>query len=293
MADARIRGRFETLERFGIAAERFADYVEHSSRMHGLDVVLLTIVLAGTGRHLLGDTEYAIPGPSFAVTRVGERHLLVTDGAALEVVNVYLDVDAHVIPPLAPPLDRALGALIPFNGATPTRLPQVQLDEVAAIRAMLELLVRETEAPGPGSTDAVPALRMLLLVECARALARHGFLRSSTPSSRTESAVDTVRDHLDRTFTEHHTLAELAGIAHLERTYLSRSFRARTGRTITRYLTDLRIDYARVLLRTTDQTIGNIAETSGFVDVSAFGRQFRRAAGVSPRAYRAGSRRSG
>lgn len=286
MADVRIRGRHETLGRFGIAAERFADFVNPTLDLHGVDVVLLTYVLGGTGRHVLDDAEYAVTGPSFAVTRTGERHGLVTDGDALEVVNVYLDVDAHPVPPLAPPLDRALSALLPLAGAPRVRLPQVAIEDVHATRAVLDRLEDETRSPGPGTGDILAGLRTVLLVDCARTIAAHGFLPARSALSRTDIAVEEVRAHLDRTFTERQSLADLAGRVHLERTYLSRAFAAATGETVSEYLARLRIGYAATLLRTSDRSIAEVATTAGFRDLSHFGRTFKGRLGMSPREYR-------
>lgn len=286
LPDARVRGRHATLEQHGVAAERFTDFVSPTLDLHAVDVVLLTFVLRGTGRHVLDETEYAITGPSFAVTRTGERHGLITDGDALEVVNVYLDVDAHPVQPLAPPLDRALAALLPLGDAPRVRLPQVAIDDVAPTRALLELLERETLHPGPGTGDTVAALRRALLVECARAITDHGFLPARSSRRRTDVAVEEVRAHLDRSFTESQSLADLAARVHLERTYLSRAFAASTGETISEYIARLRIGYAATLLRTTDRSIADIGTTAGFRDLSHFGRTFKRLRGVSPRDYR-------
>lgn len=284
--DARIRGRHPALDRFGIAAERFTGFVNPTLDLHGLDVVLLTFVLSGTGRHVLDDIEHIVSRPSFAVTRTGERHGLVTDGDALEVVNVYLDVDAHPVPPLAPPLDRALAALLPLGDAPRVRLPQVAIDDVGATRAVLDRLERETLAPGPGTGDVLAGLRRILLVDCARAIVAHGYLPSRRALTRTDIAVEDVRAHLDRTFTEQHRLGDLAARVHLEPTYLSRAFSAATGQTMSEYLTRLRINFAASLLRTTDEPIARIAVESGFRDLSHFGRTFKRVLGTSPRAYR-------
>lgn len=284
-----VRERLAVLQDFGIAAEEFHGYTSPVLQLHGIDVVLLTFVLRGTGRHVLDDTEHGILGPSFAVTRTGERHGLITDGDELDVVNVYLDLDARPIEPLGSELDPALATLFPVGASPRVRLPQVTLDDVPAVRAVLDLLVRETRSPALGTGEALVALRRVLLIECARALAAHGFLPGRRAANRADVAVDTVRAHLDRTFTERQTLAELGVLAHLERTYLSRAFAARMGETISDYLTRLRVGYAMSQLRSTDLGIAEVAGAAGFRDLSHFGRTFRRTTGVSPREYRRGA----
>lgn len=278
------------LHDFGIAAEVFQGFVSPVLEPHGIDVVLVTVVLRGTGRHLLDSVEYPILGPSFAVTRIGETHGLVTDGDGLDVVNVYLDLQSQPIEPLGPSLAPALATLFPIGDAPRVRVPQVALDDVDGLRSVLDLIVRETQFPGLGTRDALVALRRVLLVECARALAARGFLPERRAESRADAAVDVVRAHLERTFTEHHTLSGLAALAHLERTHLSRAFSVRTGETISDFLTRLRVGFAMSQLQLTDRTVAEVANSAGFRDLSHFGRTFRRVTGTSPREYRRGTR---
>lgn len=284
--EATIRGRHETLEGFGVAAERFPSFVNVRFEPHELDVVLITVVLGGTGHHVIDGVEHIIPGPSFSITRLGESHVLMTDEIGLDVVNVYLDTDARSLPRIGAPLDVALAALLPWSPTAPrVTLPQVALTDARRMRSVLDLLVGETEHPGPGSGDALDALLRILLVECARAMMEHGFL-SETGDRRAHPAIERVRAYLDRTYLEHHSLDELATLAHLERTYLSRLFTETMGQTVTDYLTRLRVGYAMAQLSNTDLRIAQIAVASGFRDLSHFGRTFLRHAGMTPREYR-------
>lgn len=282
-----VRGRHATLERHGIAAERFPAFVNPVLDLHGVDVVLLTFVLDGTGHHVVDGVDHEIGGPSFAITRSGETHGLVTTDGPLEVVNVYLDIDAHRIRSLEPPLDLAFSALLP-TGSAAVRLPQVALDDLAGVRAVLDQLVRETDDPGAGTGEAMDALRRLLLIHCARAIRAHGFLPERVATGRSRDAIEAVRAHLDRAYVEPHTLASLAAMAHMERTYFSRMFAAHVGVTVTEYLTELRIRYAATQLRSSERPVGEIAAASGFRDLSHFGRMFRRVTGTTPRAFRSG-----
>jgi transcriptional regulator GlxA family with amidase domain len=70
--------------------------------------------------------------------------------------------------------------------------------------------------------------------------------------------------------------------------YLTDCFRQVMGVTPMTYLTRYRIQRARELLDTTDQTITRIALATGFSEVSHFTRTFKREMGASPHAYRRG-----
>jgi AraC-like DNA-binding protein len=53
-----------------------------------------------------------------------------------------------------------------------------------------------------------------------------------------------------------------------------------------RYITQVRINAACVLLSETDETIAEVASRTGFYDQSHFTHQFTRHKGTSPRQYR-------
>lgn len=284
-----LRDRMPTLGQFGVAVETFPDYVNTTIDLHGLDVVLLTIVLGGRGRHVIDDVEYEVTAPSIGVTRSGEQHSLVTGDSPLDVVNVYLDIDDHPLPRLSAPLDVALSALIPFSATVPehdVRLTQVALTDGDQIRTLVDLLVAETADPRAGTGDVLDALRRLLLTACARAVLDGGLLPERRDLTPLEQTVESVRAHLEHTFAEQHSLASLAEMAHLERTYLSRVFSQQVGVPVTEYLARLRIRAAVGELQSSDLAVAEIAAASGFRDLSHFGRTFRRITGSTPRAYR-------
>lgn len=72
----------------------------------------------------------------------------------------------------------------------------------------------------------------------------------------------------------------------VSRRTLEMRVKAATGRTLEETILQTRLQKARTLLRETDMTASEIAEACGFCDASYFGVAFKRAEGVSPRAYR-------
>ena len=72
----------------------------------------------------------------------------------------------------------------------------------------------------------------------------------------------------------------------LNQTYLRRMFKEETGLTLTEYITKYRLERAQSLMRDTAVPLTQIAEQTGYSDVSYFSRSFKKYFGVSPRAAR-------
>ena len=68
--------------------------------------------------------------------------------------------------------------------------------------------------------------------------------------------------------------------------YLSRKFKSETGTSITRYIDSVRIEKAKVLLISTQDSIADIASSLCYCSGSYFGESFRRAVGVLPGEFR-------
>lgn len=90
-------------------------------------------------------------------------------------------------------------------------------------------------------------------------------------------------------FAEHHDIAYYASQLHVSTVYLSSVVRQVSGRTVVDYVNQFLIMEASFLLRTTQLTIGQIADRLHFADTASFSKFFLRKKGVSPKAYREGN----
>lgn len=84
----------------------------------------------------------------------------------------------------------------------------------------------------------------------------------------------------------HFTVGRIAKAARMTPNHFSTLFRRHTGGTFQRFLTDRRIDYAKLLLRDLSLNIGDIARRSGFDDPGYFARRFKQTTGMTPRQWR-------
>lgn len=95
-----------------------------------------------------------------------------------------------------------------------------------------------------------------------------------------------VQLYLFEHMSEELSLSQLAQHFYLTEAYLSDLFKKTTGRTITHFLRDLRLERSKQLLRDTDDTLAEIALRCGYRDYSYYGKQFKNSVGVSPEQYR-------
>ena len=91
---------------------------------------------------------------------------------------------------------------------------------------------------------------------------------------------------LPQHFAEHHDIGFYASQLHISVVYLSRVVRQVSGRTVVDYINQMLLMEASFLLRTSDQSITQIAARLHFADTPSFSKFFSRMKGLSPRDYR-------
>ena len=81
-------------------------------------------------------------------------------------------------------------------------------------------------------------------------------------------------------------LKEVAAALGYSPAYLTDLVRRKTGRTVKQWIVERRMDCARKLLLSTEESITNIAEQTGYLDTGYFIRQFKQLHGTSPHQWR-------
>jgi AraC-like DNA-binding protein len=218
------------------------------------------------------------------VTHYGQAHDIITDEAGMDVMNVYLDLKNHPPPVLPRELQPVVPQLLPLHPQfvhRQNRIVRLQFTDPKPLADLLFAIDRELRDQPVGFEEMARLHFKAFLMLCCRHALQNGFV--STPPSRLES----LRQQLDETYAEPHTLAALAKRARLSRTSLCRAFKAHTGKRVFDYLIERRIQAAMIALRGTDEKIVTIALNSGFRDLAYFNRKFKRLVGITPSAYRA------
>lgn len=116
--------------------------------------------------------------------------------------------------------------------------------------------------------------------------ARSLLVAGAARGGRGASPADAAIEYMDREFSRDITLEELAGLSGITLQHFCRVFRAQTGMRPMEYLARRRIAEAKRLLLTTEHSVSEIAEMTGYSTPTYFGVVFRRCEGISPSEYR-------
>lgn len=98
--------------------------------------------------------------------------------------------------------------------------------------------------------------------------------------------INRILKHLHLNIESQISLKKLASEVNLSEGYISDCFKKHMGITIMKYAKKIRIDRAKVLLVTTNNSILEISLTLGFHDQSHFHKVFKSFTGLSPSEYR-------
>ena len=108
----------------------------------------------------------------------------------------------------------------------------------------------------------------------------------NTAQSSNAEVITALLDHIHAHFSEELIFENLAKEFGISRTLLFNSFRCYTGFTPGRYLLQVRIKQAKILLKTSTLSIEDVATSVGFKDAGHFSQMFKKEVGVTPLKYR-------
>jgi AraC-like DNA-binding protein len=123
-----------------------------------------------------------------------------------------------------------------------------------------------------------------LLFNLFRGIEKRG--KNITRLVRMDPRITKSLDYIEENFRSPLSLKEASHTAGISDFHFSRLFTQSVGISFRFYLLSRRIEEAKKLLEETDKKILNVLYQSGFSDISAFNRNFKRHTGLTPGAYR-------
>ncbi|HXS21102.1 MAG TPA: AraC family transcriptional regulator [Steroidobacteraceae bacterium] len=209
--------------------------------------------------------------------------LLGNEGACFECGHQHTRGDRCLAFHFSPELFESVVAAAP--GATQLALAAPRLPPVPSILALLasaQALRDESGAP-----EEFRELALRLAGEVCATLAEGSQLSRRTPTPRDERRVAAALRRIEARQGVRLSVDELAAEAAVSAFHFLRIFEQVVGVTPGQYMLRTRLRRAAIGLRASNEAIASVALDCGFDDLSTFNRQFRRATGLTPGAYRA------
>ena len=100
------------------------------------------------------------------------------------------------------------------------------------------------------------------------------------------SQKDIIKDYIDRNYKNDISAKDVAGILGYSDVYFSKVFKQLFDDNFINYLTKVRIDRAKVLLKDVSFNIKEVGKSVGYADSNYFTKVFKRSIGISPSEYR-------
>lgn len=95
-----------------------------------------------------------------------------------------------------------------------------------------------------------------------------------------------TQDYINQNYSRDLSVEMLASLVYLTPDYLSRLFKKSTGKSLSQYIRQVRMERASELLRTTNRKVIDIGASVGYANYSYFCQSFREYFGRSPEKYR-------
>lgn len=115
-------------------------------------------------------------------------------------------------------------------------------------------------------------------------LISHRQIKSAEPALQSKSLekIKTILKYVEEHYAEPITIDDMAALTFYSKSHFMKFFKAHMGTGFVKYLNDYRLTIAERLLRTSDASVLEIAEITGFDNLSYFNRIFKKKYGQSP-----------
>ncbi|MDD4851204.1 MAG: helix-turn-helix domain-containing protein [Gemmiger sp.] len=147
----------------------------------------------------------------------------------------------------------------------------------------VETLESSWDNAGLSGSATLPQLHEMVRALCVLSFDRFALVCEDDATLRVRRAEAYIREHYRDDTLSLNTIRDKFSISV---SYFSAIFKAGTGYTFVEYLTQVRIDKAKELLRLTDKRTSEVAGEVGFADPHYFSITFKRVTGNTPREYR-------
>jgi len=245
--------------------------IDEDYELHTHDCYELELVVQGKGTHWLNGTKIPLSPGSFFLLSPEDFHRFETDGP-LRFLTVK--ISDNLLP------DTIKQLLAKANGGVYMQCRPAIFSEVRGYYEQIELEFRNSEAYHVQRIYAWLTLLITKLLGMGQKASARPVAQDVMPY--TLHAIE----YINKCLNEPISLAQIASRCCLSPCYFSSIFTKQVGHSFTKYLADKRVQQACQMLRSTNQSISQIAYACGFGSMSNFQRAFKSKVKMPPSAYR-------
>ncbi|MCP1103579.1 AraC-like DNA-binding protein [Aequitasia blattaphilus] len=155
-------------------------------------------------------------------------------------------------------------------------------DKVGSIMELIYMLSLDFDNLYEVSTSMANSI-LLLIYQLLLSRDRHV---KRTPSSKTDAVVEKIKTFLDSHYEANLTLESISETLNMNPSFVSHSFKAKTGISPIQYMLFRRFGEAQSLLMNTELSMAEISDLLGFSTPAHFSSMFRKHVGISPIQYK-------
>jgi len=165
---------------------------------------------------------------------------------------------------------------------------QISLDSVTEdrIRSLLLEMLHEYERRSPFFETMLKANLLLILSILIRQVNGRVVKAGFEKLEKYKDIMSRAVEYIHNNYHEDIKLEEVSALSNLSRSTFCSLFKEWTGKTFNRYLTDIRISNAKILLKQREFSVTDVCYATGFNELSYFCRIFKKYTGLSPNYYR-------
>ncbi|GGD80606.1 hypothetical protein GCM10010911_43430 [Paenibacillus nasutitermitis] len=264
-----------------ILAYYYKQWINFHMGFHAHQTNEIMYVISGTCTVSTTDQMIPMRKGDLIMLDSGVKHNLIVDGNPCRMLNVEFVFAA--CEGIYPALRQLVDGSSALRQLLARREPYIVLRDPSDVYHTLKNLVTELDTPSEEQMVTVNLLISQLLIRVARLAAEEQKDSAVRQIDRyVRKAVHYIHQYYDRDI----QIKDIAAAVNLHPVYLQRIFKASMKQTMTEYLSELRIEKAKMLLARTDVPIIDIADYIGLNSRQYFSAMFKKYTGLSPAAYR-------
>ncbi|MBE6203629.1 MAG: helix-turn-helix domain-containing protein [Rikenellaceae bacterium] len=239
--------------------------------------IIFIICKSDAGSVVIDSKEYKLSNNSLIV--LPENHIITIHTGLLSNSNI-IAVSLDYILNMPSPIDTAI-----FGYSRYRSVIRISDDKFNDLLSYYQFIYKESKEHSKYQTEIIQSIFYALILEIVGEYERM-FAGAEQAHIKSDNLSDDFFRLLALHYREQHSVKYYAEQMHLTPKYLSTAIKRATGRPILDWIHEAILIDAKMLLRTTDMTVQEIADQLNFSSSSAFVQFFKKNTGTTPRNHK-------